>query len=296
MLKLPGAPRPSLVVTQPVTKILVENLCMSFPDSQRTMHGGYGEGNGSVSVLQDINLTIREGEFVCLIGPSGCGKSTLLNIVGGFLRAKRGQVLVDGEPVQGPSPRRIFIFQEGGLFPWLTVSENIAFGLLNKPGDERRRIVRHYVEMTGLEGFEKSYPREISGGMKQRVEIARALAANPDVLYMDEPFSALDCLTRLRMRAELIQIWQRAKKTVVFVTHDVDECVQLADSVVVMSQRPARIVATIELKSPRPRNPDSSEYLLACDQIFGLMGFNRSESRVLSSSAEASFAVRAQAG
>src|SRR5262249_51197190 len=177
----------------------------------------------SVLVLENINLTVPEGVFVCIVGPSGCGKSTLLNVVGGFLKPTRGEVLVDGVPVDGPTPKRIFIFQENGIFPWLTVEENVGFGLLDYPPEERERIVSYYIEMVGLQGFQSAHPRELSGGMKQRVEIARALAANPDVIYMDEPFSALDFLTRLRMRAELTQIWQREKKTVLFVTHDIEE-------------------------------------------------------------------------
>src|SRR5712691_8671606 len=214
------------------TKIAIRDLWMSFP----------GKEKGSpIPVLENISLDVREGEFVCIVGPSGCGKSTILNIVGGFLNATSGQVLIDGDRVTGPDPRRVFIFQENGVFPWLTVEDNIGFGLLRKSREERQRILKHYTEMVGLTGFEKAYPSELSGGMKQRVEIARALAANPDTLYMDEPFGALDFLTRLRMRTELIEIWRREKKTVLFVTHDVEESVQLADRVVVMSRRPAVI-------------------------------------------------------
>jgi ABC-type nitrate/sulfonate/bicarbonate transport system ATPase subunit/flavin-dependent dehydrogenase len=183
-------------------------------------------------------------------------------------------VLIDGEPVAGPDLRRIFIFQENGVFPWLTVEDNISFGLLDRPASERRSVVAHYIEMAGLAGFEKSYPRELSGGMKQRVEIARALAAGSDVLYMDEPFGALDFLTRLRMRAELAEIWRREKKTVLFVTHDVEEAVQLADRVVVMTNRPATISTVIDVRLPRPRDLDSPEYLGIRDEIFEVMGLS----------------------
>jgi ABC-type nitrate/sulfonate/bicarbonate transport system ATPase subunit/flavin-dependent dehydrogenase len=227
-----------------------------------------------IPVLEDINVTVQDSEFVCIVGPSGCGKSTLLNIIGGFLRATRGQVLIDGKPVSQPDVRRIFIFQENGVFPWLTVEDNIGFGLLDKPTAERQRIVAHYIEMVGLKGFEQSYPRELSGGMKQRVEIARALAANPDILYMDEPFGALDFLTRLHMRAELGQIWQREKKTILFVTHDVEESVQLADRVLVMSKRPATIAAVIDVNLPRPRDLDAPEYLSIRDEIFDIIGLD----------------------
>lgn len=229
--------------------------------------------SNTVPVLESVNLSISESEFVCIVGPSGCGKSTLLNIVAGFLTPTKGSVLIKGEPVIGPHKKRIFIFQENGVFPWLTVEDNVGFGLLDKTTKERNKIVSHYIEMVGLTGFEKAYPRELSGGMKQRAEIARALAADPDILFMDEPFGALDFLTRLRMRAELIQIWQREKKTILFVTHDVEEACQLADRVIVMTKRPATISADIDVKLPRPRDLDSSEYLGIRDEIFEVMGF-----------------------
>jgi NitT/TauT family transport system ATP-binding protein len=184
-------------------------------------------------------------------------------------------VLIDGARVVNPDRRRIFIFQENGVFPWLTVEENIGFGLLDKSSDDRQSIIAHYVEMVGLVGFERAYPRELSGGMKQRVEIARALAANPDVLYMDEPFGALDYLTRLRMREELAQIWRREKKTILLVTHDVDESVQLADRIVLMSQRPSTIKTVINVELPRPRDLDSVEYLAIRDGILEALGVKR---------------------
>jgi ABC-type nitrate/sulfonate/bicarbonate transport system ATPase subunit/flavin-dependent dehydrogenase len=255
-------------------KITVENLWIEFPDHHRAGRPSKGSEHAVVPVLHDINLEVRDGEFVCIVGPSGCGKSTLLNIIGGFLKATRGQVLIDGQSVTGPDLRRIFIFQENGVFPWLTVEDNIGFGLSHKPPEERKRVVAHYIEMVGLTGFENSYPREISGGMKQRVEIARALAADPDIIYMDEPFGALDFLTRLNMRAELIRIWQREKKTVLFVTHDVEESVQLADRIVVMSPRPSCVRTIIENKLPRPRDLDAPEYLSIRDDVFEIMGLD----------------------
>ena len=195
----------------------------------------------SMSVLENINLEFGDGEFVCLLGPSGCGKSTLLSAIAGFLKPTGGEIRIDGEAVRGPDPRRIFVFQERGVFPWLTVEGNIGFGLARLSRTERIQRVRHYIKMVGLEGFEKSYPHELSGGMKQRVEVARALAVNPDVLFLDEPFGALDSITRMVMRGELLRIWQAERKTILFVTHDIDEAVQLADRVVVMSARPGRI-------------------------------------------------------
>ena len=227
-----------------------------------------------IAVLDNISANVAQGEFVCLVGPSGCGKSTLLNIVGGFIEATSGEVLVEGEPVRGPDPRRIFVFQENGVFPWLNVRENIAFGLRNQSEEKRRQIVAHYVAMVGLTGFEQAYPRELSGGMRQRVEIARALAANPDIIYMDEPFGALDFITRLKMRADLVRIWQSEKKTILFVTHDIEEAVQLADRVLVMSQRPATIQEIVEIDLPRPRDLDSPRYLEKRDQIFRIMGMS----------------------
>ena len=227
-----------------------------------------------VHVLERVNFEVRDGEFVCLVGPSGCGKSTLLNIIAGFLKCTRGQAIVEGQPVTGPDPRRIFVFQENGVFPWLTVQENIGFGLLQKSRAERAGIVAHYVDMVGLGGFERSYPRELSGGMKQRVEIARALAANPDIIYMDEPFGALDFITRLKMRADLVRIWQSEKKTILFVTHDIEEAVQLADRVLVMSRRPATIQTIIPVELARPRDLDSPGYLETRDQIFAAMGMS----------------------
>jgi ABC-type nitrate/sulfonate/bicarbonate transport system ATPase subunit/flavin-dependent dehydrogenase len=261
-------------------KIVVNDLWMEYAAHKRVASSADGGENKGVPVLENINLTVNDGEFVCIVGPSGCGKSTLLNIIGGFLHSTRGTVLVDGAQVTGPDLRRVFIFQENGVFPWLTVKENIGFGLLNKSAGERERIVSHYVEMVGLKGFEKSYPRELSGGMKQRVEIARALAADPDILYMDEPFGALDFLTRLRMRAELVEIWQRERKTVIFVTHDVEEAVQLSDRVVVMSKRPSTISTIIDVKLPRPRDLDAPEYLSIRDEIFEVMGIGNTESAV----------------
>jgi ABC-type nitrate/sulfonate/bicarbonate transport system ATPase subunit/flavin-dependent dehydrogenase len=267
-------------------KIVVQDLWMEYRGHRRSAQTDAEQASGSMPVLENIDLTVNEGEFVCIVGPSGCGKSTLLNIVGGFLDATRGKVSIDGSPVNGPDLRRVFIFQENGVFPWLTVEDNVGFGLLSKSPAERSRIVAHYVEMVGLTGFEKCYPRELSGGMKQRVEIARALAANPDVLYMDEPFGALDFLTRLRMRAELVEIWQRERKTVLFVTHDVEEAVQLADRVVVMSKRPATISTIIDVNLPRPRDLDSHEYLSIRDEIFEVMGFSPTETTTAASGQE----------
>ncbi len=245
--------------------VSIRNVSMDFP----------GKSAGEqIDVLQNISAEVAPGEFVCIVGPSGCGKSTLLNIVGGFLHASAGEVVVEGEIVTGPNPRRIFVFQENGVFPWLNVRENVAFGVRHSTRVERDRIVARYIDMVGLTGFENAYPHELSGGMRQRVEIARALAANPDIIYMDEPFGALDFLTRLKMRADLVRIWQSEKKTILFVTHDIEEAVQLADRVLVMSPRPGTIQEIVDVDLARPRHLDSTGYLEKRDRIFRVMGMS----------------------
>jgi len=225
-----------------------------------------------IRVLENINLEVAKGEFVCLLGPSGCGKSTLLNIVAGFIAPTQGHVRIGGELVRGPDPRRIFVFQERGVFPWLTVEGNIAFGLSKIPKSERIQRIAHYVRLVGLVGFETTYPQELSGGMKQRLEVARALAVNPDMLFLDEPFGALDSITRLIMRGELLRIWEAERKTIIFVTHDIEEAVQLADRVVVMSARPARIQSVVEINIDHPRDISSRAYLELRDGIFEQIG------------------------
>lgn len=232
----------------------------------------FESGRKRTDVLADLQLAVREGEFICLLGPSGCGKSTLLNIMAGFIQPSAGQVLIDEVKVEGPDPRRVFVFQERGVFPWLTVEGNVGFGLASLPPAERQQRIDHYVQLVGLRGFENAYPQELSGGMKQRVEVARALAVNPDVLYLDEPFGALDSITRLIMRRELLQIWTAEKKTIVFVTHDIEESVQLADRVVVMSARPARIQRIVDIDIPHPRDLSGPRYLELRDQIFEEIG------------------------
>jgi ABC-type nitrate/sulfonate/bicarbonate transport system ATPase subunit len=226
----------------------------------------------STHVLNDINLEVGNGEFVCLLGPSGCGKTTLLNAMAGFLSPTSGEIKVNGEAVRKPDPRRIFVFQERGVFPWLTVEGNIGFGLSKLARAEREKRIAHYVKMVGLEGFEKAYPQELSGGMKQRLEVARALAVNPDMLLLDEPFGALDSITRLIMRGELLRIWEAERKTIVFVTHDIDEAVQLADRVVVMSARPATIRQIVNIDIAHPRDISSPRYLQLRDGIFQQIG------------------------
>jgi NitT/TauT family transport system ATP-binding protein len=209
--------------------------------------------------LHDIDLAVGEGEFVCLLGPSGCGKSTLLNVVAGFERPSSGELLVGGRRVTGPGPDRVVVFQEPALFPWLNVRSNVEFGLrLAGVGRrERRDRANHYLDLVGLGRFAKAYVHELSGGMKQRLQLARSLAVDPAILLMDEPFAALDAQTRDVLQDELQLIWQRTRKTIVFVTHNVREAVLLADRVVVMSPSPGRIKREIAINLEHPRSPDA---------------------------------------
>jgi NitT/TauT family transport system ATP-binding protein len=256
-----AAAQAPLAESSATPKLSVTRLFKSFAGREQRLR-----------VLEDITLDVKPREFVCLLGPSGCGKSTLLNIVGGFERADSGTVEIDGQPVAAPDPRRVFIFQEHGIFPWATVWDNIRLGLHGRPKDEQARIVQHYVDLVGLQGFEKSFPRELSGGMAQRVALARALAVTPDVVFMDEPLGALDSLTRLQMRGEILRLWERAKMTILFVTHDVDESLQLADRILVMSPRPSRIAAELPVELPHPRDIGSPEYNRLKNRLYELLG------------------------
>jgi len=219
--------------------------------------------------LKEINLDIEENEFICFVGPSGCGKTTLLRIIAGLEEPSSGGVYLNSEQIKGPGPERGMVFQEYSLFPWRTVMDNVAFGpeLMGMPKQERYDRAKQYIKMVGLERFESRYPHELSGGMKQRVAIARALVNNPRALLMDEPFGALDAQTRNIMQSELLKIWEEEKKTVVFVTHSVDEAIYLADRIVIMSARPGRIKDVIEVDLPRPRNRTSPEVNRIRDRI-----------------------------
>ncbi|WP_427018228.1 ABC transporter ATP-binding protein [Pseudarthrobacter sp. P1] len=220
------------------------------------IHQEFVVGKTSFTAVEDVSLNIADGEFVTVVGPSGCGKSTLLNAAAGLLQPTSGQVVVDEKAVDGPSPRTGVIFQQYALFPWLTVRKNVEFGLelQKKPAAERRRIVDHYLDLVGLTRFAEALPKELSGGMKQRCAIARAYAVNPEILLMDEPFGALDALTRVHMQEQLLETWGRERRTVLFVTHDVDEAVYLASRVIVMAARPGRIFKVIDVDLPYPRD------------------------------------------
>ena len=223
-------------------KIAVEGVSKSFVRDKATM-----------PVVDNVSFDVANGEFVAIVGPSGCGKSTLMNIIAGFERPDAGQVLIDGKPQSGPSKKGIVISQHGSVFPWLTVRENLMFGLADGPQGDRAALADHYAAMVGLKGFEKSYPHELSGGMLKRVELARALVVKPEILYMDEPFSALDALMNLRMRNELLRILAEEKHTVLLITHDVEEAVHMADRIMVLGPRPTTIQATFEVPFAHPR-------------------------------------------
>jgi NitT/TauT family transport system ATP-binding protein len=213
-------------------------------------------GEGTIA-LEQLSLAVHPNEILCLLGPSGCGKSTVLNLIAGFESATSGEVSLDGKPITGPGPDRGVIFQEHALFPWLNVYQNIAFGMKLRGGveDERRYrdLVKKYIEWMGLLNFERHYPRQLSGGMKQRVAIARVLVNEPEVMLMDEPFAALDAQTRLSMQMMLLSVWERLRTTILFITHDIDEAVFLGDRIYVMTARPGKIKALIPVPLDRPR-------------------------------------------
>jgi NitT/TauT family transport system ATP-binding protein/sulfonate transport system ATP-binding protein len=222
----------------------------------------YQASNGAVEALRGVNLTVRKGEFICLLGASGCGKSTLLRIVAGFEQATRGAVTMYGFPVDKPGPDRGMVFQDYALFPWLTVRENIGFGPKHRGVGSKvvAETTDKFMAMVGLTAFADRYPHQLSGGMKQRVAIARVLSNDTDILLMDEPFGALDALTRSKLQEELVEIWRSTKLTVIFVTHSVEEAVMLADRVIVMSAGPGRIDCEIDIDLPRPRDVASPEF------------------------------------
>jgi len=228
-------------------KIVVAGVTKSFASNQ-----------GVLPVIEEVSFGVDDGEFVAIVGPSGCGKSTLMNIVAGFDRPDQGTVRIDGVVQTAPSSRGILISQAGSVFPWLTVQQNLMFGLNGRALDDKKQLADHYAEMVGLKGFEARYPHELSGGMLKRVELARALVVKPEILYMDEPFSALDALLHLRMRNELLRILEQERHTVVLITHDVEEAIHVANRVIVLSTRPTAIKATFDVLFPHPRKLSSA--------------------------------------
>jgi len=230
--------------------------------SIRDLRKAFPKKDGEMVAIDNFNLEVKEGEFICILGPSGCGKTTLLRIVAGLETATSGIMLLNDKPIVGPGSDRGMVFQEFALFPWRTVRKNVEFGLEIKrvPVNKRTELSQKYIDLVGLKGFESYHPHQLSGGMKQRVGIARALANEPMLLLMDEPFGALDAQTRNLMQKELLRIWQETKKTVLFITHSVDEACYLADRIVVMTTRPGTIKEIFEVKMPRPRDRASLEF------------------------------------
>ncbi len=231
------------------SKIVVRNISKTFVKKSG------GKGDSAVEALKDVSFEVMEQEFVCIVGPSGCGKTTLLRIIDGLIPADAGDILIDGRIVGAPAQDRGMVFQTFGLLPWRTVADNVAIGLeiAGMEAQKQRSIVQRWIKVVGLAGFEHYYPHELSGGMQQRVGLARVLAIDPVVILMDEPFGALDAQTRELMQEELLRIWNQEKKTVIFITHSIDEAIYLADRVVVMSARPGRIAEILRVDIPRPR-------------------------------------------
>ena len=248
------------------TKIEVRNLKKSFTSDK-----------GPLSVVEDVSLTVHDGEFIAIVGPSGCGKSTLMNMMAGFLQPDAGAVLVDGSVRSRPDSKGILISQQGSVFPWLTVRENLMFGLNGHALPDKRAMAEQYAEIVGLRGFEDSYPHELSGGMLKRTELARALVVKPEILYMDEPFSALDALMSLRLRNELLQILARERHTTLLITHDVEEAIHLADRIVVLSPRPTHIQAVFEVPFSHPRKVAGREAQELRVRILSELGVDREE-------------------
>jgi|SRR5690625_1070235 len=228
------------------------------------------EGTNPTVTLQDIDLQVEDGEFICIIGPSGCGKSTLLELLAGLQQATSGQIYIDGEAITGPNKKLGVVFQDPSLYPWRTIAKNVGLGLEFSRHDKKEipKLVKKYLKLVGLEQFSSKYPHQLSGGMRQRVGIARALASSPEVLLMDEPFGAVDHLTRLTLQDDLLEIWDQEKKTVVFVTHDVSEAVYLADRIILLSPRPGRVQDIFSVNIPRPRKRDDLVLLEIQNQIY----------------------------
>jgi ABC-type nitrate/sulfonate/bicarbonate transport system ATPase subunit len=243
----------------------------------RDLHKAFASDTGALSVVENVSFSVGDGEFVAIVGPSGCGKSTLLNMVAGFVAPDRGSVMIDGAAHARPNSRGIMISQQGSVFPWLTVRENLMFGLNGHAVARRTELADHYADIVGLKGFEESYPHELSGGMLKRAELARALVVKPEILYMDEPFSALDALMSLRMRNELLRILGVERHTVMLITHDVEEAIHLADRILVLSPRPTRIQAIFDVPFAHPRRLSSGEVQQMRLAILRQLGVDREE-------------------
>ena len=248
--------------------IEVKNACKHFKQDGKEF-----------TALDNVSLDIEKGEFICLLGPSGCGKSTLLNALAGFEKLSSGSVKIDGEEVKAPSINNITIFQNYGLLPWRNVLKNVELGLESKkvPKTERAEIAKKYIDLVGLDGFEKRYPKQLSGGQQQRVAIARGLAVDPDIIFMDEPFGALDAITRMKLQEDIHKISREEKKTIIFVTHDIEEAVFLADRIVVMMAEPGRIKSVVKVPLGHYRDRTSRDFQYVRDKIFELFNMKTEE-------------------
>ena len=246
----------------------VSNVTISFEEENQTH-----------VILDDVSLNIEKGEFICLLGPSGCGKSTLLNAMAGFLKPTSGEIKIENQIVQKPSMKYVTIFQNYGLLPWRTVQKNVELGLETQKYSKEKKanIASHYLKMVGLEHAAKKRPAQLSGGMQQRVAIARALAVEPDILFMDEPFGALDAITRMKLQTDILEIAQDTKKTVVFVTHDIEEAVFLADRIVIMSANPGRIKALLTVQLPKHRDRTSNDFLMIRYKVYEIFNMKSHE-------------------
>jgi ABC-type nitrate/sulfonate/bicarbonate transport system ATPase subunit len=259
--------------------IAIEQLSKAFANRRKIPRGDENPQRvkgDCVRVLKDIDLTISDGEMVCILGPSGCGKSTLLRIIAGFEAPTEGRVQINGKPVEGPSADHIFVFQHSGLFPWMTVAENVGLGIRHL-NDRRDRyvLVKEYIEMVELEGFEQHYPRQLSGGMQRRAELARALAVNPDILIMDEPFSGLDFLTHMKMREEVVNMHAYIQKTILLVTHNIDDALIMGDRIVILGGSPTQVAMDRTLNFPRPRDFEKSTDLSRLrSELYLMLGVN----------------------
>lgn len=260
-------------------RILIEKLNKKYTNRRRVPRADDNPSQHQgdrVTVLMNINLKILNGEMVCFLGPSGCGKSTLLRIIAGFETPTDGNVRINDEPVKGPSADHIFVFQHSGLFPWMTVAENVGLGLRHlKNPKEKRQHVKEFIEMVELEGFEQYYPRQLSGGMQRRAELARALAVNPDIMIMDEPFSGLDFLTHMKMREEVVNMHTFIQKTILLVTHNIDDALIMGDRIVILGGSPTGVMMDRTLDFPRPRDFEKSPELSQLrSELFLMMGVN----------------------
>jgi NitT/TauT family transport system ATP-binding protein len=248
----------------------------------KNVTASYKNGGKNTVILDDVSLSVEKGEFISLIGPSGCGKTTLLNSIAGFSKITKGSITIDGQPVTKPKIEYITIFQNYGLLPWKKVLGNVEFGLEKKkvPREERERIARKYIGLVGLKGLENRYPHQLSGGQQQRVAIARALAVDPDILFMDEPFGALDAITRMKLQDDIRSICSEQKKTIIFVTHDIEEAVYLSDRVVIMTPNPGRIKTVVKLSLRKSRDRTADDFLLMRDKLFELFNMKHEEAQI----------------